>query len=185
MAQDIRCPWFCPYKTKDLPCNLTEMPSSIPSAAPQNMVIVTIIEAEPVEPSMNAAHASSQQSHEQAPQGHPRLHPTHNQCTLKPEEPLNGGISKDFSRHFTPNRFQTGCLSRFGVKCRLFRGGGGRVSGNATGGRRGAALGGLTNGLVITFLPAFSDGSACSSAAALLQRVLLRALRFHRATIRG
>ncbi|MHD0233674.1 hypothetical protein ACQZEY_11285, partial [Corynebacterium diphtheriae] len=63
--------------------------------------------------------------------------------------------------------------------------GGGRVSGNATGGRRGAALGGLTNGLVITFLPAFSDGSACSSAAALLQRVLLRALRFHRATIRG
>ncbi|CAB0524142.1 hypothetical protein CIP107507_01973 [Corynebacterium diphtheriae] len=122
MAQDIRCPWFCPYKTKDLPCNLTEMPSSIPSAAPQNMVIVTIIEAEPVEPSMNAAHASSQQSHEQAPQGHPRLHPTHNQCTLKPEEPLNGGISKDFSRYFTPNRFQTGCLSRFGVKCRLFRG---------------------------------------------------------------
>ncbi|UWE96187.1 hypothetical protein NY052_00815 [Corynebacterium diphtheriae bv. mitis] len=26
------------------------MPSSIPSAAPQNMVIVTVIEAEPVEP---------------------------------------------------------------------------------------------------------------------------------------
>nr|CAB0760445.1 hypothetical protein FRC0137_01973 [Corynebacterium diphtheriae]CAB0871894.1 hypothetical protein FRC0375_01988 [Corynebacterium diphtheriae] len=44
------------------------------------------------------------------------------QCTLKPEEPLNGGISKDFSRHFTPNRFQTGRLSRFGVKCRLFGG---------------------------------------------------------------
>ncbi|CAB0787140.1 hypothetical protein FRC0210_00329 [Corynebacterium diphtheriae] len=37
-------------------------------------------------------------------------------------EPLNGGISKDFSRHFTPNRFQTGRLSRFGVKCRLFGG---------------------------------------------------------------
>ncbi|CAB1044487.1 hypothetical protein FRC0549_01773 [Corynebacterium diphtheriae] len=51
-----------------------------------------------------------------------RQHPTHNQCTLKPEEPLNGGISKDFSRHFTPNRFQTGRLSRFGVKCRLFGG---------------------------------------------------------------
>ncbi|MHC9574522.1 hypothetical protein ACQQ7E_01755 [Corynebacterium diphtheriae] len=51
-----------------------------------------------------------------------RQHPTHNQCTLKPEEPLNGGISKDFSRHFTPNRFQTGRLAGFGVKCRLFRG---------------------------------------------------------------
>ncbi|WP_375153631.1 PTS transporter subunit IIC [Corynebacterium diphtheriae] len=62
---------------------------------------------------------------------------------------------------------------------------GGGVYGNATGGRRGAALGGLTNGLVITFLPAFSDGSAYSSPAALLQWVLLRALRFHRATIRG
>ncbi|ERA48038.1 transposase-like protein [Corynebacterium diphtheriae DSM 43988] len=37
-------------------------------------------------------------------------------------EPLNGGISKDFSRYFTPNRFQTGRLSRFGVKCRLFGG---------------------------------------------------------------
>ncbi|CAB0825599.1 hypothetical protein FRC0457_02140 [Corynebacterium diphtheriae] len=71
-----------------------------------------------------------------APQRHPRLlrplhiavpdprrqHPTHNQCTLKPEEPPNGGISKDFSRHFTPNRKKTGRLSRFGVKCRLFRG---------------------------------------------------------------
>ncbi|CAB0845556.1 hypothetical protein FRC0360_00249 [Corynebacterium diphtheriae] len=44
------------------------------------------------------------------------------QCTLKPEEPLNGGISKDFSPNFTPNRFQTGRLSRFGVKCRLFGG---------------------------------------------------------------
>ncbi|CAB0729551.1 hypothetical protein FRC0118_00066 [Corynebacterium diphtheriae] len=51
-----------------------------------------------------------------------RQHPTHNQCTLKPEEPLNGGISKDFSWHFTPNRFQTGRLGRFGVKCRLFGG---------------------------------------------------------------
>ncbi|CAB0524098.1 hypothetical protein [Corynebacterium diphtheriae] len=38
-----------PSKTKDLPCNLTEMSSSIPSAAPQNTVIVTVIEAEPVE----------------------------------------------------------------------------------------------------------------------------------------
>ncbi|AEX43978.1 transposase-like protein [Corynebacterium diphtheriae HC01] len=45
-----------------------------------------------------------------------------NQCTLKPEEPLNGGISKDFSQNFTPNRFQTGRLSRFGVKRRLFGG---------------------------------------------------------------
>ncbi|CAB0624124.1 hypothetical protein FRC0485_02192 [Corynebacterium diphtheriae] len=51
-----------------------------------------------------------------------RQHPTHNQCPLQPEEPLNGGISKDFSRHFTPNRFQTGRLGRFGVKCRLFGG---------------------------------------------------------------
>ncbi|VVH28749.1 hypothetical protein NCPHL90_00149 [Corynebacterium diphtheriae] len=40
----------------------------------------------------------------------------------KPEEPPNGGISKDFSQNFTPNRFQTGRLSRFGVKCRLFGG---------------------------------------------------------------
>ncbi|CAB1024872.1 hypothetical protein FRC0547_02244 [Corynebacterium diphtheriae] len=38
-------------------------------------------------------------------------------------EPLNGGISKHFSQGFTPNRFQTGRLSRFGVKCRLFGGG--------------------------------------------------------------
>ncbi|AEX49416.1 transposase-like protein [Corynebacterium diphtheriae BH8] len=30
---------------------------------------------------------------------------------------------KDFSPNFTPNRFQTGRLSRFGVKCRLFGGG--------------------------------------------------------------
>ncbi|CAB0715534.1 hypothetical protein FRC0049_02172 [Corynebacterium diphtheriae] len=37
-------------------------------------------------------------------------------------EPLNGGISKDFSQSFTPNRFQTGRLGRFGVKCRLFGG---------------------------------------------------------------
>ncbi|CAB0825470.1 transposase [Corynebacterium diphtheriae] len=51
-----------------------------------------------------------------------RLHPTHNQCTLKPEEPLNGGISKDFSQNFTPNHFQIGRLGRFGVKSRLFRG---------------------------------------------------------------
>ncbi|CAB0621057.1 PTS ascorbate transporter subunit IIC [Corynebacterium diphtheriae] len=35
---------------------------------------------------------------------------------------------------------------------------GGGVYGNATGGRRGAALGGLTNGLIITFLPAFPLG---------------------------
>ncbi|CAB1023363.1 hypothetical protein FRC0535_01977 [Corynebacterium diphtheriae] len=35
---------------------------------------------------------------------------------------------------------------------------GGGVYGNVTGGRRGAALGGLTNGLVITFLPAFLLG---------------------------
>ncbi|SPJ39739.1 hypothetical protein CHUV2995_00523 [Corynebacterium diphtheriae subsp. lausannense] len=27
----------------------------------------------------------------------PRQHPTHKQCTLKPEEPPFGGISKDFS----------------------------------------------------------------------------------------
>ncbi len=46
----------------------------------------------------------------------------HKQCTLKPEEPPFGGISKDFSQNFTPNRFQTGRLSRFGVKCRLFGG---------------------------------------------------------------
>ncbi|CAB0515192.1 hypothetical protein CIP103987_01522 [Corynebacterium diphtheriae] len=71
---------------------------------------------------MNAPRAGSLESHEQAPQGHPRLHPTHNQCTLKPEEPPNGGISKDFSQNFTPNRFQTGRLAGFGVKCRLFGG---------------------------------------------------------------
>ncbi|CAB0915789.1 PTS ascorbate transporter subunit IIC [Corynebacterium diphtheriae] len=35
---------------------------------------------------------------------------------------------------------------------------GGGVYGNVTGGRRGAALGGLTNGLIITFLPAFPLG---------------------------
>ncbi|MHC9622700.1 transposase [Corynebacterium diphtheriae] len=52
----------------------------------------------------------------------PRQHPTQNQCTLKPEEPPNGGISKDFSPNFTPNRFQTGRLAEFGVKCRLFGG---------------------------------------------------------------
>ncbi|CAB0709905.1 hypothetical protein FRC0077_01966 [Corynebacterium diphtheriae] len=53
----------------------------------------------------------------------PRPNPRRtNQRTLKPEEPLNGGISQDFSPNFTPNRFQTGRLSRFGVKCRLFRG---------------------------------------------------------------
>ncbi|WP_179148798.1 hypothetical protein [Corynebacterium diphtheriae] len=45
-----------------------------------------------------------------------------NQCTLQPEEPPNGGISKDFSPNFTPNRFQTGRLSGFGVKFRLFGG---------------------------------------------------------------
>ncbi|CAB0535757.1 hypothetical protein CIP107509_00283 [Corynebacterium diphtheriae] len=45
-----------------------------------------------------------------------------NQCTLKPEEPPNGGISKDFAQNFTPNRFQTGRLTEFGVKCRLFGG---------------------------------------------------------------
>ncbi|CAB0891791.1 hypothetical protein FRC0405_02242 [Corynebacterium diphtheriae] len=37
-------------------------------------------------------------------------------------EPLNGGISRHFAQNFTPNRFQTGRLSRFGVKCRLFGG---------------------------------------------------------------
>ncbi|OJH93050.1 transposase [Corynebacterium diphtheriae] len=46
----------------------------------------------------------------------------HKQCTLKPEEPPFGGISKDFSQNFTPNRFQTGRLAGFGVKCRLFGG---------------------------------------------------------------
>ncbi|CAB1023291.1 hypothetical protein FRC0547_02092 [Corynebacterium diphtheriae] len=44
------------------------------------------------------------------------------QCTLKPEEPPNGGISKDFSWYFTPNRKKTGRLGRFGVKCRLLGG---------------------------------------------------------------
>ncbi|OIR89166.1 hypothetical protein BHF75_01360 [Corynebacterium diphtheriae] len=52
----------------------------------------------------------------------PRLHPAQNQCTLKPEEPLNGGISRHFAQNFTPNRFQTGRLAGFGVKYRLFRG---------------------------------------------------------------
>ncbi|CAB0636335.1 hypothetical protein CIP107572_00607 [Corynebacterium diphtheriae] len=37
-------------------------------------------------------------------------------------EPPFGGISKDFSQSFTPNRKKTGRLSRFGVKCRLFGG---------------------------------------------------------------
>ncbi|MFA1418104.1 hypothetical protein ACDL62_08715 [Corynebacterium diphtheriae] len=37
-----------PPTTKDLLCRLTEMSSAIPSAAPQNMVIVTIIKAEPI-----------------------------------------------------------------------------------------------------------------------------------------
>ncbi|MHC9942076.1 transposase, partial [Corynebacterium diphtheriae] len=37
-------------------------------------------------------------------------------------EPPFGGISKDFSWYFTPNRFQTGRLGRFGVKCRLLGG---------------------------------------------------------------
>ncbi len=37
-------------------------------------------------------------------------------------DPPFGGISKDFSRYFTPNRKKTGRLSRFGVKCRLFGG---------------------------------------------------------------
>ncbi|ERA51455.1 transposase-like protein [Corynebacterium diphtheriae DSM 43988] len=44
------------------------------------------------------------------------------QCTLKPEEPPNGGISKDFAQNFTPNRKKTGRLGRFGVKCRLLGG---------------------------------------------------------------
>ncbi|CAB0520350.1 hypothetical protein CIP107505_01815 [Corynebacterium diphtheriae] len=61
----------------------------------------------------------------------PRQHPTQNQCTLQPEEPPNGGISKDFSRHFTPNRFQTGRLTGFGVKCRLFGVSGGGAPTNA------------------------------------------------------
>ncbi|CAB0525680.1 hypothetical protein FRC020322_02117 [Corynebacterium diphtheriae] len=53
----------------------------------------------------------------------PRPNPRRtNQCTLKPEEPPNGGISKHFSPNFTPNRFQTGRLTGFGVKCRLFGG---------------------------------------------------------------
>ncbi len=54
MAQDTRGPWLCSYKTKDLPCSLTEMSSSMPSAASQNTVIVTVIEAEPVEPHVRA-----------------------------------------------------------------------------------------------------------------------------------
>ncbi|CAB0571903.1 hypothetical protein CIP107518_02097 [Corynebacterium diphtheriae] len=37
-------------QTKDLLCSLTEMPSSIPSTAPQNTVIVTIIKTEPIKP---------------------------------------------------------------------------------------------------------------------------------------
>ncbi|CAB0933246.1 hypothetical protein FRC0432_02205 [Corynebacterium diphtheriae] len=53
----------------------------------------------------------------------PRPNPRRtNQRTLKPEEPPNGGISKHFSPNFTPNRFQTGRLTGFGVKCRLFGG---------------------------------------------------------------
>ncbi|CAB1027272.1 hypothetical protein FRC0546_00024 [Corynebacterium diphtheriae] len=94
---------------------------------------VIVIEAEPINECPTCA---ARQDHEQVLQGHLRLlrplhlavpdprrqHPTQNQCTLKPEEPPNGGISKDFSRNFTPNRFQTGRLSRFGVKCRFFGG---------------------------------------------------------------
>ncbi|CAB1024456.1 hypothetical protein FRC0522_02123 [Corynebacterium diphtheriae] len=57
VAQDIRVLDFVgkrglnhPSKTKDLPCSPTEISSSIPSTAPQNTVIVTVIEAESVEP---------------------------------------------------------------------------------------------------------------------------------------
>ncbi|CAB0531983.1 hypothetical protein CIP107521_00064 [Corynebacterium diphtheriae] len=94
---------------------------------------VIVIEAEPINECPTCA---ARQDHEQVLQGHFRLlrplhlavpdprrqHPTHNQCTLQPEGPLNGGISKHFSQDFTPNRFQTGRLARFGVKCRLFGG---------------------------------------------------------------
>ncbi|CAB1005713.1 hypothetical protein FRC0501_01862 [Corynebacterium diphtheriae] len=45
-------------------------------------------------------------------------------------EPPFGGISKDFSWYFTPNRKKTGRLTGFGVKCRLF--GGGRGGGAPT-----------------------------------------------------
>ncbi|WP_281511102.1 PTS transporter subunit IIC, partial [Corynebacterium belfantii] len=45
-----------------------------------------------------------------------------------------------------------------GLVPHFFTGGTAGVYGNATGGRRGAALGGLTNGLIITFLPAFPLG---------------------------
>ncbi|GAB2986104.1 PTS ascorbate transporter subunit IIC [Frigoribacterium salinisoli] len=41
-----------------------------------------------------------------------------------------------------------------GMVPHFFTGGGAGVFGNATGGRRGAALGGFVNGLIITFLPA-------------------------------
>lgn len=41
-----------------------------------------------------------------------------------------------------------------GLVPHFFTGGAAGVYGNATGGRRGAALGGLVNGLLITFLPA-------------------------------
>jgi len=42
-----------------------------------------------------------------------------------------------------------------GMVPHFFTGGGAGVFGNATGGRRGAALGGFVNGLIITILPAF------------------------------
>ncbi|AEX45124.1 hypothetical protein CDHC01_2073 [Corynebacterium diphtheriae HC01] len=57
MAQDTRVLGFVgkrvskpSVQTKGLPCSPTEMPSAIPSAAPQNTVIVTVIEAEPIKP---------------------------------------------------------------------------------------------------------------------------------------
>ena len=45
-------------------------------------------------------------------------------------------------------------LSLPGMVPHFFTGGGAGVFGNATGGRRGAVLGGFVNGLLITFLPA-------------------------------
>lgn len=45
-----------------------------------------------------------------------------------------------------------------GLVPHFFTGGAAGVYGNATGGRRGASLGGLANGLLITFLPAFLLG---------------------------
>ena len=41
-----------------------------------------------------------------------------------------------------------------GMVPHFFTGGGAGVFGNATGGRRGAMIGGFVNGLIITFLPA-------------------------------